>query len=181
MWHPSIRGDRSPGHMTVTVLFLCTGNAARSVMAAATLGELRPELRIESAGTLSVDGLPISWRTRAAFDDIGIQYPKHASKQAVRAHLHDSDVIIGLAPEHIEWVRREHPDVADRTVTLKRLVRALAPPPPAIEERLRSLHLEAVALEPWEEVVDPGGGEVPEFVAAAREIHALVQQLAVLL
>ena len=167
--------------MTPTILFLCTGNAARSVMAAATLRELRPDIRVESAGTLSVDGLPISWRTRAAFDDIGIPHPAHASRQAQRAHLHDSDLVIGLAPEHVAWVRREHRDVADRTVTLIRLVRVLPRRQPALDVRLRALDLASVALEPWEEVVDPGGGEVPEFVAAARQIHALVQQLAVLL
>jgi hypothetical protein len=78
-------------------------------------------------------------------------------------------------------VRREHPDVASRAVTLIRLVRVLPRRQPALDVRLRALDLASVALEPWEEVVDPGGGEVPEFVAAARQIHALVQQLAVLL
>jgi hypothetical protein len=46
---------------------------------------------------------------------------------------------------------------------------------------LALLGLGAVELEPWEEVADPGGGEVEAFVACAREIVVLVDRLAELL
>jgi protein-tyrosine-phosphatase len=164
-----------------SVLFLCTGNAARSVMAGAALSQRRPDLYIETAGTLSVDGMPISWRTRAALVDVGIPWPKHASRQAGRAELHRSDLIVALAPEHVQWVRREHPEVSDRTATLVRLTKELASGPAPIESRLALLGLASVDLEPWEEVVDPGGGEVEVFVACAREIVVLIDRLAELL
>jgi protein-tyrosine-phosphatase len=109
-----------------SILFLCTGNAARSVMAGVALRQLRPDLVVETAGTLSVDGMPISWRTRAALSDVGLPWPKHASRQAGRAELQAAELIIA-APEHA-WVRREHPQLADRTVTLIRLTKELAPP-----------------------------------------------------
>lgn len=163
------------------VLFLCTGNAARSVMAGVALRQLRPDLTVETAGTLSVDGMPISWRTRAALDDVGLPWPKHASRQASYLHLRQSSLVVALAPEHVEWVRREHPEVAHRTSTLIRLTKELGPALLPLTARLDAMRLDQVDLEPWEEVVDPGGGEVDAFIACAREIVVLIDRFAELL
>ncbi len=160
------------------VLFLCTGNAARSVMAGVALGALRPDLTIETAGTLTVDGLPISWRTRAALDAFGLAHPQHRSKQATSAQLARADVIVGLAPEHVEWVRRNHPSVAGRAATLVHLSRHLPTGSVGIAERLARLLLGAHELSAEEEIVDPGGGEVEAFVAAAQHVVGCVEDLA---
>jgi protein-tyrosine-phosphatase len=151
------------------------------VIAGAALLQRRRDLDVETAGTLSVDGMPISWRTRAALDDVGIPWPRHASRQAERADLHGADLIIGLAPEHVEWIRREHADLADRTATLIRLTKQLAGPGQSLGDRVRALDLAHVELESWEEVIDPGGGDVDVFVSCAREIVVLVDRLAELL
>jgi hypothetical protein len=81
-----------------------------------------------------------------------------------------------MAPEHVQWMRREFPDARDRTVTLKRLARDLTHGG-TLAERLASLELGTVAIEPWEEIVDPGGGEVEDFISCAVEVVELIDQV----
>ncbi|HEY9558457.1 MAG TPA: low molecular weight phosphatase family protein, partial [Acidimicrobiales bacterium] len=69
------------------ILFICTGNAARSVMAGAALAAHLPDWEVTTAGTLVVEGQPMSWRTRAALESVGLQAPSHRSRQATDADL----------------------------------------------------------------------------------------------
>jgi protein-tyrosine-phosphatase len=136
-----------------------------------------PDIEVATAGTLSIDGLAMSWRTRAGFDAVGLPVPTHRSRQARAEDVARATLIIGLAPEHVAWVRREHPDAACRTVTLKRLHRELADDDRPLVDRVAELDPARRDLEPWEEVVDPGGGEVEAFTACAREVVDLVDEL----
>lgn len=160
------------------MIFLCTGNAARSVIAGAALARRLPSLAVATAGTLTIDGQPMSHRTRAALAAVDIEPPVHRSRQASPADLDRADLVVALAPEHVHWVRRTHAAVAGRTATLRRLVRDLPTVGGPLEDRVRALGLADVEPQPWEEVIDPGGGEVEDFVACARQVVDLVDRLA---
>jgi protein-tyrosine-phosphatase len=170
----------SPG--SIDLLFLCTGNASRSVLAGELLRWHRPELRVETAGTLVVEGLPLSVRTRAAFDAIGLEPPFHRSTQATDEHLAASSLVVGLDPEHVRWVRRRHPDMADRATTLVHLTELSGQPQivnlQALLDRLAMEELAARCPGPYEEIPDPGGGPVEGYMAAAHRIKGLVDRLA---
>jgi protein-tyrosine-phosphatase len=161
----------------MTTVMLCTGNAARSVMAGAALVALLPDRPVATAGTLVVEGQPMSWRTRAALESVGLAAPEHRSRQA-GAEIERATLVVAAAPEHVLWVRRNHPRAAAHTGTLKRLVRDLADGPDPLAARVTRLALADVELEAWEEVIDPGGGDAEAFAACAREITELIGQLA---
>src|SRR5471030_1605732 len=157
---------------------LCNGNAARSVMAGVLLEEHVPGLTVTTSGTHVIEGMPMSWRTRDAILGLGLEVPMHRSRQATVAELDRADLVIALAAEHVGWMRRVHPRAASRTGTLKRLARDLPAGPGPFSERVESLHLEAVTLEPWEDVIDPAGGDIDVFHETAREIESLIHALA---
>jgi protein-tyrosine-phosphatase len=167
--HEGVELDAGRHH----VVFLCTGNAARSVMAGAALGR-SGAVRITTAGTHVVEGQPMSWRTRSALEGVGLAADGHRSRQIRERDLDDADLVVGMAREHVEHVRRRHPSVAARTATLRRLCRDLPGRLGTLPERLAALRLDVVELEAWEDVDDPAGGDVDDFHGCAAEIVELV-------
>lgn len=172
------------------VCFVCTGNAARSVMAAAMLRALAPDLEVVSAGTHVVEGQPMGVRTRTALAGCGLADPGHRSRQFSAGEA-GADLIAVMEPAHLSWIRSRFPAAAAVAGSLRRLARDLPRPdllypdlprsdparPSTLAERVAALDLAGVCPEPWEEVADPGTGEQPDFDRCAQDLHHLVAQL----
>ena len=164
-----------------SLISLCTGNAARSVMLGAILRDLRPDIVVITAGTHVIDGQPISGRTRAGLAVLGLRADDHRSRQLDPADLDSVDLVVGMAHEHVSWMRRHHPEHATRTAMLRPLARDLAPGPSSLPDRVAALDLADCVAHPSDDVVDPAGGDDEDYRRCARELGALAEQLAPLL
>lgn len=157
------------------ICFLCTGNAARSVMARIMFEIRAPNYVAVGAGTLVLEGHPMSQRTRKALEGFEISDPAHRSSQFGEKHV-EVDLVVAMEPSHIQWIRKNFPEVAPRAATLPRLVQKL-PEYGSLHERIKKLNLAEVEIESWEEVVDPASGDQEVFDLCAAEIDRLINQL----
>jgi protein-tyrosine-phosphatase len=170
------------------LLLLCTGNAARSVMAGYMVDRRAQDLAltfgVRTAGTHVVEGQPMSMRTRAGLAAVSalgeVPAGRHRSHQVTAEDLAWADLVVVMEADHVRFIRRHHPAAARRTATLRRLCRELAPGPGALEGRVADLGLAAAELGDWEDVIDPAGGEVPDYVACAQELWSLCGELVTL-
>ncbi|HVX23492.1 MAG TPA: hypothetical protein VHB02_19275 [Acidimicrobiales bacterium] len=181
-----VGGDDVPAlPAAVDLLVVCTGNAARSVMAGYMLEHLSDAsglgLRVATAGTHVVDGQPMSQRTRVALATVdelaGADTGRHRSRQLDPVGLDRADLVVAMEADHVRFVRRRHPAAAARTATLRRLCRDLPPGPAPLAGRVASLALADVVLGDDEDVDDPAGHDQDAYVACARQLWALCRQL----
>ena len=161
----------------VHVLFLCTGNAARSVMAGAMLEAAGAPVRVTTAGTHVIEHQPISTRTRDALRAVGLHASVHRSHQLTDADVDSADVVVAMAAEHVRYVRRRHPSAAGRTATVRWLARHLAPGPELLVTRVTWLDLASVDPAEQGDLVDPAGGDEDDYTACARDLATLMEEL----
>ena len=102
------------------VYMVCTGNAARSPMAAAMLRHLDTDGRLDvrSAGILTLEGHPIGTRTRSALARHGLVDHAHRSRQFRGDDAADADLVVVMEPLHLRWIRRNLPEAAPITGSL---------------------------------------------------------------
>ena len=172
------------------LLVLCTGNAARSVMAGFMLDVLREgkpgePLHVVTAGTHTIDGQPMGLRTRTALlrlpEMAEVDFRQHRSRQVYGVDLVHAELVVVMEADHVRFVRRQFPDAAAKTATIRHLCTNLAPAPPALGERVAALHLDAVELDDRDDVLDPAGHEADVYAACVDELWGLCRTLITLL
>ncbi len=175
----------------VSLLVVCTGNAARSVMAGLMLERLGAtrglDMSVTTAGTHAVEGLPLGARTLAGLRAVpgvaaaladGPPIGAHRSRQLSDEDLGHVDLVVAMEAGHVRHVRRLHPGASARTAVLRRLARELPTGPAPLQARVAALDLEHAPLDAADDVADPAGRDDAAYAECAAELWELCQELA---
>jgi protein-tyrosine phosphatase len=178
------------------ILFVCTGNACRSVLAErlawrglrARLGADAGLFRVASAGTASLDGGPIHPYTAEALTWLGADTEGFASHRLTPAGVAAADLILTACQEHRDQVVAMAPGASRRAYLMREFVRVAAFAVGSAEslsavEQARQLVAEVARLRGRVPYVEPAEDEIADpiatpaaFLDCARGIDAIVSR-----
>ena len=109
------------------ILFVCTGNSCRSVMAQGLLQHrlkqlqhrLKRPVEVDSAGLFAVGGMPPSRDTLTLLQRDGIDMSSHMAQSVTHEMVRTADLILVMEWMQMEELVRRHPEAKGKVKLLK--------------------------------------------------------------
>ena len=144
---------------------------------------------IRSAGTIAMEGTPVTTEAVTAARDLGIDIGSHRARRLTDAMIGEADLLVCMAAEHREEIQERVPAAAEQTFTLKELTRLLERDgassgfewrvAAAAAARANGSLTEEDRFD--EDVVDPYGMPFETYLAIAWELQDWTERLVVAL
>lgn len=106
------------------VLFVCTGNSCRSVMAEGLLKKYleklgKSDIEVTSAGIRGLDGLPPTEETIDVLKAEGVSMGDFRSRSVTTEMIKEADLILAMEDLHKDEILRRMPEVSGKVFLLK--------------------------------------------------------------
>jgi protein-tyrosine-phosphatase len=107
-----------------TILFVCTGNSCRSVMAEGLLkkylkDEGRDDIEVASAGARAIDGIEPTKETIEVMRSEGADVSNHRSRGLTDELIKKADLILVMSAHHMDDIVNMVPEAAPKVHMLK--------------------------------------------------------------
>ena len=150
--------------MINTVLFVCTGNTCRSVMAEGIFKKMLKEraedntrLNIISAGIFALSGISPTSEAISVMFEQGIDISQHHAQELQEELIKKADKILVMTNEHKEYIHKEFPFAQNKTFLLKKFT-------------LNNKSESNQNNEKNYEIIDPIGRKIEFYRIVAREL-----------
>lgn len=161
--------------MVKSILFVCTGNTCRSVMAEGLLrhyAELADlDLDIASAGIRAFPGDEASQYTIEVLGEVGIDVSGHRARKVSPYLLAEYDLILPMTTGHEYHLRQLVPDLTEKVFLLKEFVERNTFPKQDPDDLIEKDY----------EISDPFGGSLEIYRQSREEIKREIEALVNLL
>jgi protein-tyrosine-phosphatase len=169
------------------IVFVCTGNRARSPLAESLFRRYASGLNthVSSFGTYDVDGLPVLSGALEAGTRLGVDLSGHRARPLRQASLESADLVLGFEPSHVSAAVIDARANVDRTFLLGELVSLLEEAPTSDDPYLRARSAIAAAdarrvrsrPDAAKALADPIGQPAAVVERISLEVDELVRRL----